>query len=210
MVDHHMILDIVPTLARLLFSNRIKIRLSALQICILIAIGLQMKDVDTISSELDLPSNQVLAFFNKTMRKISASIANILEDDAEKSLSTSRVGISNTERIAANMNSLSTSLDADQEEDEIDHIFNEALKHSKIIPSSVSVPKSKVTSTNVDDNIVDKSNSDGRSTSKKKDKSSKSNKKKRDHSDSNNNDCGSTTNTTKEEKKKKKKSKTRE
>ena len=146
------------------------------------------------------------------MRKISASIANILEDDAEKSLSTSRVGISNTERIAANMNSLSTSLDADQEEDEIDHIFNEALKHSKIIPSSVSVPKSKVTSTNADDNIIDKSNSDGRNTSKKKDKSSKSNKKKRDHSDSNNNnnDGGSTTNTTKEEKKKKKKSKTRE
>ena len=81
---------------------------------------------------------------------------------------------------------------------------------SKIIPSSVSVPKSKVTSTNADDNIIDKSNSDGRNTSKKKDKSSKSNKKKRDHSDSNNNDCGSTTNTTKEEKKKKKKSKTRE
>merc|ERR1712005_97531 len=49
MVDHHMILDIVPTLARLLFSNRIRVRLSALQICILIAVGLQMKDVDTIS-----------------------------------------------------------------------------------------------------------------------------------------------------------------
>ena len=209
MVDHHMILDIVPTVARLLFSNRIKIRLSALQICILIAIGLQMKDVDTISSELDLPSNQVLAFFNKTMRKISTSIASILEEDVEKTLHTSRIGIANTERIAANMNSLSTSLDADQTE--ADHVFNQVLKNStsisKTIPSSISVPKSKTTSSD-GDNDNDKNDEDRGSLSKKKDKSKKSNKKKRDHSDSiGNDDNGSAL---KEEKKKKKKSKNKE
>ena len=40
-------------------------RLSYLQVAILLATGLQHRDVDAISAELDLPVNQVLAFFNK-------------------------------------------------------------------------------------------------------------------------------------------------
>ena len=40
-------------------------RLSYLQVAILLATGLQHRDVDAISTELDLPVNQVLAFFNK-------------------------------------------------------------------------------------------------------------------------------------------------
>ena len=93
MVDHHMILDTVPTLASLVFQGRLpSIRLSYLQVglvdavspllteplcgdstqvAILLAVGLQRRDVDSISSELDLPSNQVLAFFNKTIRKVT-------------------------------------------------------------------------------------------------------------------------------------------
>ena len=66
MVDHHMIGDILPTLARLLFLGRLRgMRLSYLQVAILLATGLQHRDVDAIASELDLPVNQVLAFFNK-------------------------------------------------------------------------------------------------------------------------------------------------
>jgi Possible tRNA binding domain len=117
MVDHHMIGDILPTLARLLFLGRLKgisllhplysrlkllsqraslpllaplttklrffsltdtlplmtclsrlypgMRLSYLQVAILLATGLQHRDVDAVSAELDLPVNQVLAFFNK-------------------------------------------------------------------------------------------------------------------------------------------------
>ena len=66
MVDHHMIGDILPTLARLLFLGRLRgMRLSYLQVAILLATGLQHRDVDAIALELDLPVNQVLAFFNK-------------------------------------------------------------------------------------------------------------------------------------------------
>jgi Possible tRNA binding domain len=43
-------------------------RLSYLQVAILLATGLQHRDVDAISAELDLPVNQVLAFFNKVRR----------------------------------------------------------------------------------------------------------------------------------------------
>ena len=66
MVDHHMIGDILPTLARLLFLGRLRgMRLSYLQVAILLATGLQHRDVDNIAAELELPVNQVLAFFNK-------------------------------------------------------------------------------------------------------------------------------------------------
>ena len=62
MADHHMILDLVPTLARLLFCGRLpSIRLSHLQLAVLLAIGLQHRSVDSIQAELDLPSNQVLS-----------------------------------------------------------------------------------------------------------------------------------------------------
>lgn len=73
MVDHHMILDTLPTLARLVFLGRIKgLKLSSLQVVILLSTGLQNRNVDDISKELDLPVSQVLAFFNKTIRKISS------------------------------------------------------------------------------------------------------------------------------------------
>jgi N-acetyltransferase 10 len=66
MVDHHMIVDILPIIARLVFLGRLKgMRLSYLQVAILLATGLQHRDVDSVAAELDLPVNQVLAFFNK-------------------------------------------------------------------------------------------------------------------------------------------------
>jgi N-acetyltransferase 10 len=45
MVDHHMIVDILPTLARLLFLGRLKgMRLSYLQVAILLATGQHYRD----------------------------------------------------------------------------------------------------------------------------------------------------------------------
>ena len=83
--DHYMILDLVPALARLFFSGRLNIsesnannssgngdnddlgkgteesiRLSSLQLSILLAIGLQYKSIDSLCISLQLPSNQIL------------------------------------------------------------------------------------------------------------------------------------------------------
>jgi N-acetyltransferase 10 len=85
MVDHHMIVDTLPTLARLLFLGRLKgVRISYLQVAILLATGLQHRDVDSVAAELDLPVNQVLAFFNKTIRKIAQHLKELLEKQVSR------------------------------------------------------------------------------------------------------------------------------
>jgi N-acetyltransferase 10 len=42
---------------------------------ILTGLGLQHKTVDTLTQELELPANQLLALFNRSMRKLAGSIA---------------------------------------------------------------------------------------------------------------------------------------
>jgi N-acetyltransferase 10 len=102
-----MILDMLPTISRLYFDGRIpSIKLSFLQIAVLVAVGLQHRDVDSISIELDLPSNQVLAFFNKTVRKIASTLRAILEEDVSSTLP-SGATIGKMEEKASLMSSLS-------------------------------------------------------------------------------------------------------
>lgn len=85
MADHHMILDTIPVLARLVFLSRIQgLRFSFLQIAILLATGLQHRDVDQIAKELDIPVSQVLAFFNKTIRKIATYLRELVEKQVSK------------------------------------------------------------------------------------------------------------------------------
>ncbi len=45
--------------------------------------GLQHKSVDLISEEMNIPVSQVLALFNKTLRKITTEIKSIYEKDIE-------------------------------------------------------------------------------------------------------------------------------
>jgi N-acetyltransferase 10 len=88
LVDHHVVLDLVPTLARLFFSGALgqSFRLSFLQAAILLATGLQHKDVDDVCKEMDLPSNQVLAFFNKSLRKIVTTLRGVVESEEGRAL----------------------------------------------------------------------------------------------------------------------------
>lgn len=118
MVDHHMIIDLLPTLAKLLFGGRLPfVRLTHLQLAVLLAVGLQHRDVDSISSELDLPVNQVLAFFNKTIRRITAGLRSLLEASAKKELPSSNI-IFNMQDRAESMTSTAESLVQDQRSDE--------------------------------------------------------------------------------------------
>ncbi len=65
MVDHHLILDLLPPLARAYFARRLPASLSFGQAAILAALGLQQRDLDDVGAALGLPANQVLALFNK-------------------------------------------------------------------------------------------------------------------------------------------------
>ncbi len=64
-VDHHLTMDLLPSLARAYFAQRLPATMSHGQAAILAVLGLQQRDVTTIERELNLPSSQVLALFNK-------------------------------------------------------------------------------------------------------------------------------------------------
>jgi N-acetyltransferase 10 len=72
-LDYHVVLDMVPNTALLLVEGAFGARLPLnwLQAQIVVAMGLQKKNVDTVAKEMQLPVNQVLAFFNKAMRKVA-------------------------------------------------------------------------------------------------------------------------------------------
>ncbi|RAL00524.1 ribosome biosynthesis protein KRE33 [Aspergillus ibericus CBS 121593] len=81
LLDYHVILDMVPIIAEYYFSGRLsgKVSLSGVQQSILLAIGLQRKNLDALEKELNLPSSQLLAMFLKIIRKVSTHFRNLVE-----------------------------------------------------------------------------------------------------------------------------------
>lgn len=70
LVDYHLILDLVPALAKLFYSNRLPMQLTVVQMALLSGIGLQYKTIEQLESELNLPQSQLLALFNKLVKKV--------------------------------------------------------------------------------------------------------------------------------------------
>ena len=116
--DYHLITDLLPALARLYFLGQLgsDFKLSSVQGALLCGIGLQKKTVDKLTIELELPSNQVLAMFNKGIRKMSIALNNILED-SEKGKSLSSKERLKTEKKAEKLKHVShQTLEEDVEE----------------------------------------------------------------------------------------------
>ncbi|KAM0789838.1 hypothetical protein ACM66B_006685 [Microbotryomycetes sp. NB124-2] len=88
MLDYHVILDLLPTLAGLYFSRRLPadVRLSGVQSSILLALGLQRKTVEDVESELQLPVAQTLALFVKVIRKTTKSLQDVQKADIDKTI----------------------------------------------------------------------------------------------------------------------------
>ncbi|KAH0544210.1 killer toxin resistant protein [Glutinoglossum americanum] len=127
MLDYHVILDLVPTIAALYFSGRLKlhIHLSGVQASVLLAIGLQRKSMDDIEKELSLPASQVMAMFVKIVRKVAnffrelLSNAIISSSEALEAPQTSRAnasGVHDDEVIDERFEPLAQPLDEDLEE----------------------------------------------------------------------------------------------
>ncbi|VDO35563.1 unnamed protein product [Onchocerca flexuosa] len=104
MIDHHLITDILPILALLYFEERFDeevgeilffmysiIKLSSVQSAILLGIGLQHKTVDVLVTELDLPANQLLALFNKAIRKLSEYLDQICMDAVRQEIDSQEI-----------------------------------------------------------------------------------------------------------------------
>lgn len=81
MLDYHVILDMIPIIATLYFSGRLKpaIRLSGVQCAILLSIGLQRKVLEDVEKELSLHASQLLAMFVKVVRKVSSHFSALVE-----------------------------------------------------------------------------------------------------------------------------------
>jgi len=90
MVDFHLVMDLVPTLAKLFFTKQTipkgAVNLSYVQSTILIGIGLQFKKIEEIEGDLGLNSSQILPQFNKMMRKFTKIIKSVFEKEIANSI----------------------------------------------------------------------------------------------------------------------------
>ena len=89
MLEHHVILDLVPHLAVLFFGRRLAstdCSLSAAQQAILLAMGLQRKNVDALERELGLGASQALALFGKVVRRIVKALEDIRKEGMGKEI----------------------------------------------------------------------------------------------------------------------------
>ena len=135
MVDWHLVADLVPEVARLFFYRRFAglndeegaggsggnghgISLSTLQRALLVGIGLQRKNVDALQQELGAPASQLLALFNRAVRKINKALRTVQETAAESFLAkTSQISAKHAATGAADkMKPLQQSLREDLEE----------------------------------------------------------------------------------------------
>jgi N-acetyltransferase 10 len=74
LVDHHLVRDLLPPLARAYFAGRLPVSLSYAQAAILVVLGMQQRELSDVEATLNLPTSQVLALFNKAMRRLHACL----------------------------------------------------------------------------------------------------------------------------------------
>ncbi|KAI4892813.1 hypothetical protein NFI96_017246 [Prochilodus magdalenae] len=84
MVDYHLIMDMVPAVARMFFLKQLGgISLSAAQSALLLGLGLQHKSIDDLEKNIELPSSQLMGLFNRLIRKVVQFFSTIQEKAVE-------------------------------------------------------------------------------------------------------------------------------
>lgn len=93
--EYRFILDLVPSLAILWFTDRLKsaFKLTTVQEFILLAIGLQYKDISQIEID-NLPAAQVLPYLMKMMKKFSSHLEKLVLGAIEADMPAETVGVS--------------------------------------------------------------------------------------------------------------------
>jgi len=113
-VDHHLVADLVPPLARAYFGGKIPATMSYAQTAIVLTLGLQHKEMDDAARELGLPTPQVMALFNKAVRKMHAAL---------RAGKTRQVEAEMPERALPNLNPHAVGLDEDLEDGYVFSVF---------------------------------------------------------------------------------------
>ena len=83
MTNYNMIIDLIPIIANLYFNKKIFVPLSYIQAGVLLGVGLQRKNFDEIVQEFNIEIKQLLAMFNKMVKKFVTYIKNIYQKDIE-------------------------------------------------------------------------------------------------------------------------------
>lgn len=139
MLDYHVILDMIPLIAQLFFSGRIKagVNLSSIQHAILLAIGLQRKTLEDVEKELNLPPAQVLAMFQKIVRKVATYFRGLLASAISETLPTEQRGRVDGEGGNDEMRPVEQTLQDDLEEggEEVMQVLKEREQKREIINS---------------------------------------------------------------------------
>ncbi|XP_046636526.1 RNA cytidine acetyltransferase-like [Daphnia pulicaria] len=87
MADYHLIMDLLPNVSKIYCVGSMgDTHFSAVQLAILIGLGLQYKTADELATELELPTTQLLGLFNRTMRKMSQYLSSVVEQDVAAAL----------------------------------------------------------------------------------------------------------------------------
>lgn len=102
-LDYHVILDLIPTIANLYFTGRLKIRLTGVQQLVLLAIGLQRKSVDTVASELgNVGSSQLLGMFIKIIKKVTTQFTELVTKAVDQEMpQAAKLGVSRADASGA-------------------------------------------------------------------------------------------------------------
>lgn len=119
-------MDLLPKIAALYFSGRIKahVNLGGVQQGILIALGLQRKDVEDVAQELRLQVSQILAMLIKIMRKMMTYFQKLVAGAVEAEMpqgntmgvSAENADSAHDDTIDARFNPLEKSLEEELEE----------------------------------------------------------------------------------------------
>lgn len=87
MVDYHLIMDLVPSISKLFFLKKMSgFNLSAVQLALLVGIGLQHKTIEDLEKDIDLPISQLLGLYNRILRKVVQYFNRIIEECVEKTI----------------------------------------------------------------------------------------------------------------------------
>lgn len=90
-MDYHLIMDLIPTVARIFFLKQLgDVSLSAAQCALLLGIGLQHKTVDQLEKEIELPSSQLMGLFNRLIRKFVQVFTSIQEKAIEAQMTATK------------------------------------------------------------------------------------------------------------------------
>eukprot|EP00397_Hematodinium_sp_SG-2012_P024456 GEMP01025477.1.p1 GENE.GEMP01025477.1~~GEMP01025477.1.p1 ORF type:complete len:507 (+),score=121.36 GEMP01025477.1:320-1840(+) len=89
--DLGLVADLIPQIANLYFQRRLDVSLSAMQGAVLLAMGLQNRFMDDVAKEFDVPASQLMALFQKSLKKVWSSFYDLLSSEVAGEVATAAV-----------------------------------------------------------------------------------------------------------------------